>query len=48
MEESNAQRLVLSQIIQEMKNEEDSQAKVIKEEMEVLKGELDRKEYLLQ
>jgi len=47
VEESNAQRLVLTQIIQEMKNQEDAQQSVVTEELSVLKTDLDRKEYLL-
>ena len=48
MEDSNSQRLVLTQIIQEMKNQEDEQQNVASEELEVMKTDLDRKEYLLQ
>lgn len=48
MDESNAQRLVLAQIIQDMKNQEDAQQSNVQETIQALQTDLDRKEYVLQ
>lgn len=48
MDESNAQKLVLAQIIQNMKNQEDDAFTKTSETVKTFQDTLDRKEYLLQ
>ena len=48
MDESSAQRLVLAQIIQDMKNQEDASILNTQEQTQLLQTEIDRKEYVLQ
>ena len=47
MDESNAQKLVLAQIIQNMKNQDDAQRTTEQESLQMIQDQLDRKEYQL-
>ena len=47
-EEASAQKLVMSQIIQNVKNQEDAQMRIFQEESKKQKDEIDRKEFTLQ